>query len=139
MQESDASVWDYGALRVATKKTVPSEAFAALRFGFTVVKHVRSNAIVLARGNQTLAIAGGFTNRVDAVRNVLSKARLPLGGAILASDAFFPFPDSIELLKGTGIAAIVQPGGSVQDEAVIAACDAQGLAMVLTGMRHFKH
>lgn len=139
VQEADSPLWDVGSLRTVTSKPLPAGVDTSLKLAFAVVKHVRSNAIVLARENQTLAIAGGFTNRVDAVRQVLEKARLPLEGAVLASDAFFPFPDSIELLKGRGIAAIVQPGGSVQDASVIEACNAQGLAMVFTGMRHFKH
>jgi phosphoribosylaminoimidazolecarboxamide formyltransferase/IMP cyclohydrolase len=139
VQETDALLWDAKAFRAVTTKPLPVGSEGTLKLAFSVVKHVRSNAIVLARDNQTIAIAGGFTNRVDAVRQVLEKARIPLDGAVLASDAFFPFPDSVELLKGKGLAAIVQPGGSVQDAAVIAACNAQGLAMAFTGMRHFKH
>ena len=105
----------------------------------TVVKHVRSNAIVLANEYQSLSIAGGFTNRVDAVEQCLKKIRLPLTNAILASDAFFPFPDSIELINQSGIKHIVQPGGSVQDAEVIKACDKYGISMMFTGNRHFKH
>ncbi len=139
VQEADRSLWENSAFRCVTKRSMPESLSQTLALAFAVVKHVRSNAIVLARENQTIAIAGGFTNRVDAVRHVLSKATLPLAGAVLASDAFFPFPDSIELLAGKGLAAIIQPGGSVQDEAVVAACDALGIPMVFTGMRHFKH
>lgn len=111
----------------------------AFKLGMTVVKHVRSNAIVLANGEQSLSIAGGFTNRVDAVEQCLNKVRLPLDNAILASDAFFPFPDSIELIHKAGIKYIVQPGGSVQDAEVVKACDKYGISMIFTGHRHFKH
>jgi phosphoribosylaminoimidazolecarboxamide formyltransferase/IMP cyclohydrolase len=139
VQEADAPLWSVDEHRCVTKHAAPAALAPTLALAYAVVKHVRSNAIVLARGNQTIAIAGGFTNRVDAVRNVLAKATPPIEGAVLASDAFFPFPDSIELLAGRGLAAIIQPGGSVQDESVIAACDALGIPMVFTGMRHFKH
>ena len=125
--------------KVVTQAQADEPTISDMNFAFTVVKHVRSNAIVLARNVQVLAIAGGFTNRVDAVEHCLKKARISLEGAVLASDAFFPFPDSIDLLKGSGIKAIIQPVGSVQDSAVIAAANAQNLCMALTGMRHFKH
>ena len=111
----------------------------AMQFAMTVVKHVRSNAIVVTNQNQTISIAGGFTNRVDAVQLALQKAKLPITEAVLASDAFFPFPDSIELIKNSGIQYIIQPGGSVQDAKVIEACDKYNLCMVFTGTRHFKH
>ncbi|KAB8028105.1 bifunctional phosphoribosylaminoimidazolecarboxamide formyltransferase/IMP cyclohydrolase [Fluviispira multicolorata] len=120
--------------------TKPSaDIIKAMTLGMTVVKHVRSNAIVLANSQQTLAIAGGFTNRVDAVQNCLSKNRLSLDNAILASDAFFPFPDSIQIINKFGIKHIVQPGGSVQDSEVIKACNEYGISMIFTGNRHFKH
>jgi phosphoribosylaminoimidazolecarboxamide formyltransferase/IMP cyclohydrolase len=115
------------------------EVMGALKFAMTVVKHVRSNAIVLTNGTQTISIAGGFTNRVDAVEQALSKAKISLEGAVLASDAFFPFSDSIDLIQKFGIRYIVQPGGSVQDAQVIQACDKYGIGMVFTGLRHFKH
>jgi phosphoribosylaminoimidazolecarboxamide formyltransferase/IMP cyclohydrolase len=111
----------------------------AFQFAMSVVKHVRSNAIVIANCSQTISIAGGFTNRVDAVEQALNKAKLSLKDAVLASDAFFPFPDSIELIKNSGIQYIVQPGGSVQDIEVAKACDKYGLCMIFTGNRHFKH
>src|SRR5690606_11420072 len=100
-----------------------AKALDALRFAFTVCKHLRSNAIAITNAHQTIAVASGFTNRVDAVKLCLNKALLTLEGSVLASDAFFPFPDSVELLKDSKIKYIIQPGGSIQDEAVIKACN----------------
>ncbi len=128
-----------------TKVTYPTlikptpEIMDTLQFAMTVVKHVRSNAIVITNNFQTISIAGGFTNRVDAVELALAKAKISLNQAVLASDAFFPFPDSIDLIKNSGIKYIVQPGGSVQDAEVVKACDKYGICMVFTGNRHFKH
>lgn len=151
LQQADRSLFDAAAVTVPTEARIDETTSQALTFAYKVAKHVRSNAIVLANsfandlGNnlgksfQTLSIAGGFTNRVDAVEHCLRKSRLPLAGAVLASDAFFPFPDSIELLKGTGVRAIIQPGGSVQDAEVIKACNRLGIALMMTGQRHFKH
>jgi phosphoribosylaminoimidazolecarboxamide formyltransferase / IMP cyclohydrolase len=139
LQRADKMLWKEGDFQVVTKVKPSAHNFTAARFAYAVVKHVRSNAIVLANGCQTLAIAGGFTNRVDAVKQVLAKCQMFKEGSVLASDAFFPFPDSIEALRGTGVATVIQPGGSVQDKAVIEACDALGLSMIFTGTRHFKH
>ena len=111
-------------------------------FAWTVVKHVGSNAIVLARDGQTLGIGAGQVSRVDAVRIAVDKARQhghPLEGAVLASDAFFPFADGPELALREGVATIVQPGGSKRDDEVVAAVEAAGAAMVFTGRRHFRH
>ncbi|WP_186647857.1 bifunctional phosphoribosylaminoimidazolecarboxamide formyltransferase/IMP cyclohydrolase [Fluviispira vulneris] len=138
-QSANDIVIDKSKVTYPTLLKPNEEIFAALEFGMTVVKHVRSNAIVLANGKQTLSIAGGFTNRVDAVHNCLNKNRLSLDNAILASDAFFPFPDSIEIIHKYGIKHIIQPGGSVQDAEVIKACDKYGISMIFTGLRHFKH
>lgn len=128
---------------VTTLQTASQAVLDDIGFAMTVVKHVRSNGIVLAQGLSTVAIAGGFTNRVDAVKNCLQKLEqlnlpqnLPI---VLASDGFFPFADSIEILKGTGITHIVQPGGSQRDADVIAASNALGFVMYFTGNRHFKH
>lgn len=132
--------WAQGHYAVKTKRVPTAAEMRALAFAETVVKHARSNAIVLAQGDRTVAIAGGFTNRVDAVEHCLRKApKGLLAGAVLASDAFFPFPDSIELLRGSGIRAVIQPGGSVQDAAVIDACERAELSLTFTGIRHFKH
>ena len=122
--------------------TVDEERWADLLFAWTVVRHVTSNAIVLARGGQTLGIGGGQVSRVDAVRLAVEKAREhghSLAGATLASDAFFPFPDGVQLALEAGVDAVIQPGGSKRDADVIAAVEAAGAAMVFTGRRHFRH
>ena len=119
----------------------PTEAeWEDLLFAWRVCRHVRSNAIVVARDGATVGIGAGQMSRVDAVRIALEKARVDsLAGAVLASDAFFPFADGPELALEAGIAAIIQPGGSVRDAEVVAAADAAGVAMVATGRRHFRH
>src|SRR5262249_52939200 len=118
----------------------------ALAFGWAVVKHVKSNAVVFASPHATLAIGGGATSRVDAIHQAREKAArvgIDLRGSALASDAFFPFPDSLEVAAAAGATAgaraVVQPGGSVRDDEVIAAADRLGVAMVFTGKRHFRH
>ena len=138
-QSANDIVIDLNKVTYPTIIKPSQEIMNSMQFAMTVVKHVRSNAIVIANGFQTLSIAGGFTNRVDAVELALAKAKLSLSNAVLASDAFFPFPDSIELIQASGIKYIVQPGGSVQDAEVVKACDKYGLCMVFTGNRHFKH
>jgi phosphoribosylaminoimidazolecarboxamide formyltransferase/IMP cyclohydrolase len=115
------------------------EELADLTFAWRAVRHVRSNAIVLARNLATVGIGGGQPSRVDAVKIAVGKAGWHAQGAVLASDAFFPFPDGIETAAQAGVTAIIQPGGSVNDDAVIEAADIAGLAMVFTGKRHFKH
>ena len=125
--------------RVVTKRAPNEEEMAALRFAWRAVKHVKSNAIVLARGTATVGIGGGLPSRVDAVKLAVEKAGERAAGAVLASDAFFPFPDGPEVAAGAGVTAIVQPGGSIRDEEVIAAADRLGLAMCFTGVRHFRH
>lgn len=138
-QSANNLVIDLNKVTYPTIIKPPQDIMNAMQFAMTIVKHVRSNAIVIANASQTISIAGGFTNRVDAVELALKKAKLPLNHAVLASDAFFPFPDSIELIQAAGIKYLVQPGGSVQDNEVIKACDKYGLCMVFTGNRHFKH
>ena len=142
VQEPDASLEDLAACRCATARK-PSEAeLAALRFGWRVVKHVKSNAVVFTGADRTLAIGGGATSRVDAIhqaREKAARAGISLRGAALASDAFFPFPDGLEAAVAAGASAVVQPGGSVRDDEVIAAADRLGVAMLLTGVRHFRH
>jgi phosphoribosylaminoimidazolecarboxamide formyltransferase/IMP cyclohydrolase len=141
VQERDAAIEERDALRVACGE-LDDEAWADLLFAWRVCKHVSSNAIVLARGLQTIGIGAGQMSRVDAVRIAVEKARA-LGhdtqGAVLASDAFFPFADGPQLALAAGITAIVQPGGSRRDAEVQAAVEAAGAAMVLTGRRHFRH
>jgi len=115
----------------------------SLLFAWRVCKHVKSNAIVYTRDGQTLGVGAGQMSRVDAARFGAMKAVLPLktqeGGCVAASDAFFPFPDGLEAVAEAGATAVIQPGGSVRDEEVIAAADQLGLAMVFTGIRHFRH
>jgi phosphoribosylaminoimidazolecarboxamide formyltransferase / IMP cyclohydrolase len=104
-----------------------------------VVKHVKSNAIVYARGGQTAAVGAGQMSRVDSVNIGAMKAHLPLAGTVVGSDAYFPFPDGLEQAVKHGAVAFIQPGGSVNDAAVISAADVLGVAMVFTGVRHFRH
>lgn len=108
-------------------------------FGWKVLKHVKSNGILTSKNNTTLGIGAGQVSRVDAVDIAIRKSGDKLDGAILASDAFFPFRDSIDRIVDTGIKAVIQPGGSIRDEEVIDACNEHGIAMVFTGMRCFKH
>ena len=111
----------------------------ALLFGWKVVKHVKSNAIVFSNASRTLGIGAGQMSRVDAVKWGAQRALLPLQGCAMASDAFFPFPDGIVAAASFGVRAIIQPGGSLRDAEVIAAADERDMAMVFTGMRHFRH
>jgi phosphoribosylaminoimidazolecarboxamide formyltransferase/IMP cyclohydrolase len=121
----------------------PTEAeIRALEFALKVCKHTKSNTIVLAKENQLLASGTGQTSRVDALRQAIEKAKafgFDLTGAVMASDAFFPFPDCVEIAHHAGITAVVQPGGSIRDQDSINYCNAHGLSMVTTGVRHFKH
>ncbi|WP_038042659.1 bifunctional phosphoribosylaminoimidazolecarboxamide formyltransferase/IMP cyclohydrolase [Thermus tengchongensis] len=135
----DADTKDPIAPKVVTQKAPSEEEWADLLFAWKVVKHVRSNAIVVAKGGQTLGIGVGQTNRYAAAKHALKTAKEKAQGAVLASDAFFPFDDVVRLAGEFGIAAIIQPGGSVRDEDSIRAADELGLAMVFTGVRHFKH
>jgi len=125
--------------RVVTVRQPTAEERESLDFAWRVVRHVRSNAIVLARGQATVGVGAGQMSRVDAVRLAVAKAGERATGSVLASDAFFPFPDGVEEAARAGVTAVVQPGGSIRDDQVIAAADAAGLAMVLTGRRHFRH
>ena len=125
--------------RVAGRRPPTDDEMAALRFAWTACQHVKSNAIVLARGSATVGIGGGLPSRVDAVRLAVSKAGERARGAVLASDAFFPFADGLEEAAAAGVTAVVEPGGSVRDEEVIAAADRLGVALVFTGARHFRH
>jgi phosphoribosylaminoimidazolecarboxamide formyltransferase/IMP cyclohydrolase len=107
-----------------------------------VCKHTKSNTIVLAKGQQVIASGTGQTSRVDALNQAIEKALrfgFDLDGAVMASDAFFPFPDCVEIAHKAGIKAVIQPGGSIKDELSVAYCNENGLAMVFTGIRHFKH
>jgi phosphoribosylaminoimidazolecarboxamide formyltransferase/IMP cyclohydrolase len=129
-------------LRVVTRRQPSPDEFEALRFAWRIAAHVKSNAVIFTDSTRTLAIGAGQTSRVDAVRTAIMKAgaaRLPLTGSVAASDAFFPFRDGLDAVASAGATAVVQPGGSVRDNEVIAAADEHGLAMVFTGRRHFRH
>jgi len=141
-QEPDRLDLDPGALRVVTRREPTAGEMAALRFGWRVVKHVRSNAIVLAAADRTLGIGAGQMSRVDSVRLSVEKAGragLDLRGSVVASDAFFPFPDGLQAAADAGATAAIQPGGSRRDGEVIALADERGMAMVFTSLRHFRH
>lgn len=135
----DADTEDPIAPKVVTRKAPTEAEWRDLLFAWKVVKHVRSNAIVVAKGGKTLGIGVGQTNRYAAAKHALKSAKEEARGAVLASDAFFPFDDVVRLAADFGIAAIIQPGGSVRDEDSIRAADELGLSMVFTGVRHFRH
>lgn len=126
-------------LKVVTKRQPTEEEISALLFAWTVCKHTKSNAIVYARDGQTVGVGAGQMSRVDSVKLGSMRAQLPVAGSVLASDAFFPFRDGLDEAAKHGITAVIQPGGSVRDAEVIAAADEHNLAMVFTGVRHFKH
>ncbi len=138
-QTADAPDLSRGERRVVTERAPTEEEWIALEFGWKVCKHVKSNAIVYARAGQSVSVGAGQMSRVDSVKVGAMKAVLPLEGTVLASDAFFPFADGLEEAAKHGITAAIQPGGSVRDEEVIAAANRLGLAMVFTGVRHFRH
>jgi phosphoribosylaminoimidazolecarboxamide formyltransferase/IMP cyclohydrolase len=138
-QTADSAKLDRAAAVVKTQRA-PSEAeWVALEFGWKVAKHVKSNAIVYARAGQTVGVGAGQMSRVDSVKLGAMKAVLPVAGTVVASDAFFPFPDGVEAAVINGATAFIQPGGSVRDAEVVAAADRLGVAMVFTGVRHFRH
>ncbi len=139
VQEQDFHELSEGDLKVATRRAPTREEIEDLLFGWKVCKHVKSNAIVFARAGQTVGVGAGQMSRVDSVKIAVMKAQLPLAGSVVASDAFFPFPDGVEEAGKAGAAAVIQPGGSVRDADVIAAADRLGMAMVFCGVRHFRH
>ncbi len=142
VQQADPAPDEVETAKLATKQAPTDAQRRALEFAWRVVKHVKSNAIVFAAENRTLAIGGGATSRVDAVHAAAAKAArvgISLKGAVLASDAFFPFADGLETAVSAGAVAVVQPGGSNRDEEVIAAADRLGIPMLMTGTRHFRH
>lgn len=142
VQESDPAPEEVMSAEIATTAQPSDEQRTAMEFAWRVVKHVKSNAIVFATHDRTLAIGGGSTSRVDAVLNAVAKAGrvgLSLDGCVLASDAFFPFPDGLEAAVEAGAAAVVQPGGSNRDELVIEAANKLNVPMLMTGKRHFRH
>ena len=138
MQEPDRAL-DATDMRVVTNVAPTPAQIAELAFAWRVVKSTKSNAIVFAKGTQTVGIGGGVYSRVDANKLAAEKAGERARSAVLASDAFFPMPDNIDVAANAGIVAIIQPGGSIKDEVVIEACNKHGIAMVFTGVRHFRH
>ena len=139
LQDADTLRVTESELKVVTWRPPSTEELRSLLFAWRVCKHVKSNAIVYARDGQTLGVGAGQMSRVDAARFGAMKAVLPLDGCVAASDAFFPFPDGLETVSQAGATAVIQPGGSVNDDKVIAAADRLGMAMVFTGIRHFRH
>ena len=139
VQDADVRRLQDGDLKVVSQRAPTAEETRALLFAWKVCKHVKSNAIVYARDGQTVGIGAGQMSRVDAAKFGAMKAQLPLKGTVAASDAFFPFPDGVEEIASAGATAIVQPGGSQRDQEVIDAADRLGLAMLFTGVRHFRH
>ncbi len=139
VQDRDDIDLDPAALEVVTKRTPTEGEMRALRFAWRVAKHVKSNAIVLATENASVGIGAGQMSRVDSAKLARMKANFPTQGTALASDAFFPFRDSVDAAAEAGVTAVIQPGGSVRDVEVIAAANEHGLAMVFTGIRHFRH
>jgi phosphoribosylaminoimidazolecarboxamide formyltransferase/IMP cyclohydrolase len=138
-QDSDLHQLAEADLKVVTKRPPTPEEKRALLFAWKVCKHVKSNAILYARDGQTVGVGAGQMSRVDSCKLGAMKAQLPLKGTVAASDAFFPFPDGVEEIAKAGATAIIQPGGSVRDQEVIEAADRLGLAMIFTGVRHFRH
>lgn len=139
VQTTDDHKLDANGLKIVTTRQPSDEEIRALLFAWVVCKHTKSNAIVYAREGQTVGVGAGQMSRVDSVKIGAMWAQLPVTGSVLASDAFFPFRDGIDEAARHGITAVIQPGGSVRDEEVIAAANEHGLAMVFTGVRHFKH
>jgi len=141
-QSTDLTDLEPGALKTVTKRSPAAAEMAALRFAWRVAKHAKSNAIVLSTADQVVGVGAGQMNRVDSARIAVMRAReigLSTRGAACASDAFFPFRDGFDVVADAGVTAVIQPGGSLRDNEVIAAADERGIAMVFTGLRHFRH
>ena len=139
IQSHDSGIEDASSWTCATKRQPTDAEMKALELNWQVVRHVKSNAIVVGNSQQTVGIGAGQMSRVDSCRIAIQKAMLETKGCVAASDAFFPFPDGLEVLADAGVTAVVQPGGSKRDNDVIAAADSRGMAMMLTGERHFRH
>lgn len=139
VQTRDKGKVDVKSLKVVTKRKPTEDELKALDFAWKVCKSVKSNAIIYARPDQTIGIGAGQMSRVDSSKIAILKAQSPVKGTVMASDAFFPFRDGIDAAAEAGATAIIQPGGSIRDDEVIAAADEHGMAMIFTGMRHFKH
>jgi phosphoribosylaminoimidazolecarboxamide formyltransferase/IMP cyclohydrolase len=139
VQDRDTSNEDREEMEVVSERRPTEEEWSELMFAWRVCKHVKSNAIVISSNGATLGLGAGQMSRVDSVRLAIDKAQGPVRGAVLASDAYFPFPDGPEIALEQGVTAIIQPGGSIRDPLVVEAIDRAGAAMVFTGRRHFRH
>ena len=139
VQETDTSVITKKGLRTVTKIPPSDSELDTMLFGWKVLKHVKSNGVLIVKNNVTVGVGAGQVSRVDSVDIAIKKSGGKIDGAILCSDAFFPFRDSIDKIANTGIKAVIQPGGSVRDTEVIDACNEHGIAMVFTGHRCFRH
>ncbi|MGH9567232.1 MAG: bifunctional phosphoribosylaminoimidazolecarboxamide formyltransferase/IMP cyclohydrolase, partial [Candidatus Angelobacter sp.] len=139
VQDADLRTLSQADLKIASKRAPSEQEMRALLFAWKVCKHVKSNAILYARDGQIVGVGAGQMSRVDSCKIGAMKAVLPLAGTVAASDAFFPFPDGVEEIARAGATAIIQPGGSVRDSEVIETANRLNLAMVLTGIRHFRH
>ena len=142
MQQRDLKVTSAADLKVVTKRQPTADELKAMLFGWRVVKHLKSNAILYSNADRTLGVGAGQMSRVDSSRIAVWKAgeaKLALQGSVVCSDAFFPFPDGLIAAAEAGATAAIQPGGSVKDAEVIAAADERGMAMAFTGTRHFRH
>jgi phosphoribosylaminoimidazolecarboxamide formyltransferase / IMP cyclohydrolase len=138
-QPPDAFPDDPAGWTCPTKRQPTAEERRALDLAWKVVRYVKSNAIVVTNADQTVGIGAGQMSRVDSCRLAVEKAELPVAGCVAASDAFFPFRDGLDVLAKAGITAVAQPGGSKRDDEIVAAADEAGMAMVMTGARHFRH
>ena len=139
VQEMDQHVINEEDLKCVTNRKPTEEEIKQLLFGWKVVKHVKSNAIVLVKNDMTVGVGAGQMNRVGAAKIAIEQAGEKAKGSVLASDAFFPMPDTVQEAIKAGVTAIIQPGGSIKDQLSIDECNEHGIAMVFTGVRHFKH
>ena len=139
VQETDTSILSKDNLKVVTENKPSDKEMKTMLFGWKVLKHVKSNGILIVKDNTTVGVGAGQVSRVDSVDIAMKKSDKSIKDSILCSDAFFPFRDSIDKIAGSGIKAILQPGGSVRDDEVISACNEHRIAMVFTGQRCFKH
>jgi len=139
LQEIDSRTYEADTLKIVTRRRPTQEEMDDLLFGWIICKHVRSNAIVLAKDKMVVGVGAGQMSRVDSCFMAVHKAADRSKGSVLASDAFFPFPDAVEEAGKAGVTAIIQPGGALRDEKVIEVANSYNIAMVFTGMRHFKH
>ena len=139
IQETDTSILSKNKLEIVTELKPSEEEINTMLFGWKVLKHIKSNGILIVKDNTTVGVGAGQVSRVDSVDIAIKKSGTEIKDSFLCSDAFFPFRDSIDKIAGSGIKAVLQPGGSIRDNEVISACNEHGIAMVFTGQRCFKH